>query len=65
MTISMGKSIKPKWDDKRKDEALSKNNSKSVRFRIRVQQELEAGKEIEDFKHRPSTTVRVPDPHGE
>lgn len=32
------------------ESALSRNHSKSVRFRLRVQQELEANNEIKEYK---------------
>lgn len=32
---------------------LSKNNGKSVRYRIRIQQELEAESEIDEFRYEP------------
>ena len=31
----------------------SKNHSKDVKYRIRIQEELEAEKEIKDYEHQP------------
>jgi hypothetical protein len=36
------------WKEKRQDEALSKNHSKSVKFRLRVQQDQEAKEELRE-----------------
>lgn len=41
---------------------LSKNNGKSVKYRIRLQQELEAETEIEEFKNDTSPeSTETPD----
>jgi hypothetical protein len=36
------------WKEKRQEEALSKNHSKSVKFRLRVQQDQEAKEELRE-----------------
>lgn len=41
------------------DNPLSKNHSKSVRFRIRVQEAKEAEQEIKDYDERYSPNPRV------
>jgi hypothetical protein len=57
----MGKSNKNKKNNNQPpDESLlSKNHSKSVRFRIRVQEEKEAEDEIKEYKDDPDGTERV------
>lgn len=47
-------------EKKREDEAfLSKNHSKSVRFRLRVQEEKEADNEIKEHEQDNSRNPRV------
>lgn len=51
MIISCGNSKKKSTTTKREDESpLSSNHSKSVRYRKRVQEELEANEEIRIYK---------------
>lgn len=51
MTISCGNSKKKKPITKREDESpLSNNHSKAVKYRKRVQEELEANEEIRIYK---------------
>lgn len=40
-----------KKKNKEDDSGLSRNHSKSIRYRLRIQQDLEAAKEIEDYEH--------------
>lgn len=49
MTTS-GKKFKSKKTEREDDSVLSKNHSKSVKFRLRVQQEEEAEKEIKEYQ---------------
>ena len=52
MTIFMGKSEKKppsNKEEKKDDSGLSKNHSKSVKFRLRVQQQKEAEEEIKEY----------------
>ena len=49
MTTS-GKKFKSKKTEREDDSVLSKNHSKSVKFRLRVQQEEEANNEIQLYK---------------
>lgn len=50
MSYASVKKLKSKKSDKQDDSGLSKNHSKSVRYRLRVQQEQEAEHEIKEYK---------------
>lgn len=54
MTNSKTSTSKSKID-KKDDSELSKNHSKSVKFRLRVQQEKEAEELIKQFKQQDDT----------
>jgi hypothetical protein len=47
------KNYPSKKNEKADDSALSKNHSKSVKYRLRVQQEREAIEEIKKFDDKP------------
>jgi hypothetical protein len=53
------KSTKP-LNKKDTDDGISKNHSKSVRFRLRVQQDKEAIDQLKEYEHDQRTTNRVP-----
>jgi len=56
----MTKTKKDSPENKKEDTSLlSKNHSKSVRFRIRVQEEKEAEQEIKEYdeEHQPNPRV--------
>ena len=59
MTISMGKSEKkpPSKEDKKDDSGMSKNHSKSVKFRLRVQEQREAAEEIKEYGDKGNPRV--------
>ncbi len=42
------------------DDGLSKNHSRAVRFRLRVQQDKEAIEQLKEYEHDQRTTNRVP-----
>jgi hypothetical protein len=48
--ITLGKKFKTNKRELDDDSYLSKNHSKSVRFRLRVQEEAEAEEEIKDYQ---------------
>ena len=51
-TIFMSKSKKVfKKEEKTDDSLLSKNHSKSIRYRLRVQRDKEAEQELKEFDH--------------
>jgi hypothetical protein len=54
------KKFLPPSSKKNTDDGLSKNHSKSVRFRLRVQQDKEALEQLKEYKHDQRTTNRVP-----
>jgi hypothetical protein len=55
MKLEASKTLKDK--KKNKDDGLSKNHSKSVRFRLRIQREKEATEEVKEFKNENNQRV--------